>query len=146
MSSTTLPQKICDLNKAIATTAYNNALGAMRTVGRSVATTVATSRVAGKTVVGQSRSVVERTSATVAAGAREVAGQAQAQGARVGATIDREANRVVDTAARKVAQQPASGTPYEQWTKAQLLERARATDVDGRATMNKAELVTALRG
>jgi hypothetical protein len=143
--NTTLPRKIFELNKAIAETTIANLTNAAQTIGRSIATTLDASRTAGKTVVGQTRSVVERTAATTAAGAREVAGQAEAQGARVGATIEREANRVVDRASRRVAGKPASGTPYESWTKAQLVERAREVGVDGRATMNKEELVTALR-
>ena len=44
-----------------------------------------------------------------------------------------------------MSEQPSRGTSYEDWTKAQLLGRARELDIDGRATMNKAELVDALR-
>ena len=35
--------------------------------------------------------------------------------------------------------------PYEDWTKDDLLERARELDVSGRATMTKSELIDALR-
>ena len=40
---------------------------------------------------------------------------------------------------------PGAGTPYEQWTKAQLLERARQLDVEGAYKLNKRQLVKALR-
>ena len=35
--------------------------------------------------------------------------------------------------------------PYEEWTKDDLYERARELDIDGRADMNKGELIEALR-
>lgn len=35
--------------------------------------------------------------------------------------------------------------PYEEWTKDELLERARELDVDGRSSMSKDELIDALR-
>ena len=37
------------------------------------------------------------------------------------------------------------GVPYEQWTKAELLERARELDIEGRTGLNKAQLIKALR-
>lgn len=35
--------------------------------------------------------------------------------------------------------------PYEEWSKQELVGRARELEVDGRSTMNKAELIEALR-
>ena len=35
--------------------------------------------------------------------------------------------------------------PYEDWTKVDLLDRARALEVDGRSDMTKDELIDALR-
>ncbi|AHD08513.1 DUF7218 family protein [Phaeobacter gallaeciensis] len=35
--------------------------------------------------------------------------------------------------------------PYEDWTKDELMERARELEVEGRSTMNKDELIKALR-
>jgi hypothetical protein len=40
---------------------------------------------------------------------------------------------------------PGQGVPYEQWTKAQLYERAQELEVPGRSQMSKGELVAALR-
>lgn len=34
---------------------------------------------------------------------------------------------------------------YEEWTKDQLMERARELDIDGRSDMTKSELIDALR-
>lgn len=35
--------------------------------------------------------------------------------------------------------------PYEEWTKDQLYNRAQELDIDGRSSMSKGELITALR-
>ncbi|MEK0165357.1 Rho termination factor [Phaeobacter sp. JH18-32] len=35
--------------------------------------------------------------------------------------------------------------PYEDWTKDELMDRARELDIDGRSTMNKDALIEALR-
>jgi hypothetical protein len=40
---------------------------------------------------------------------------------------------------------PGAGVPYEEWTKAELYERAQELDVPGRSRMSKAELIAALR-
>lgn len=36
--------------------------------------------------------------------------------------------------------------PYEEWTKDDLMERARELEIEGRSKMNKDELIDALRG
>lgn len=36
-------------------------------------------------------------------------------------------------------------TPYEEWTAAELYNRAREVNIDGRSWMDKAELIEALR-
>lgn len=40
---------------------------------------------------------------------------------------------------------PGAGIPYEEWTKADLYERAQELDVPGRSKMSKSELIEALR-
>ena len=35
--------------------------------------------------------------------------------------------------------------PYEEWTRDQLYERAQELEIDGRSSMSKDELITALR-
>lgn len=36
--------------------------------------------------------------------------------------------------------------PYEEWTRDELYARARELDISGRSSMNKAQLIRALRG
>ncbi len=36
-------------------------------------------------------------------------------------------------------------SPYEEWTKAELYERAQEVGIDGRSSMSKSELISALR-
>lgn len=165
--SQSLPRKLCELNKQILRSTVSSITSIAGTIGRSVERTADTSRVAGKTVAGQSRAAADQAGDTVARGAKDVAtevrdaasaaastvatgvktvvGQTRAQGQRVADRVDREVDHVVDEARRTADGRPGPGTPYEQWTKAQLLDRARELDIDGRATMNKAELVDALR-
>ncbi|CAM4093764.1 Rho termination factor [Zobellia roscoffensis] len=51
----------------------------------------------------------------------------------------------------RIANTPNSGKkggrskPYEEWTKEQLYEQAKSVGIDGRSTMDKAELIHALR-
>ncbi|CAN5537650.1 Rho termination factor N-terminal domain-containing protein [soil metagenome] len=45
----------------------------------------------------------------------------------------------------KVARRGGKAGDYDDWTKSDLLARARELDVDGRSKMNKAELIKALR-
>jgi hypothetical protein len=145
MASTTLPRKIIELNKTVAQSAMQTTASALKLVGDSVKTVTEASRVAGKTVVGQTRSVIDRTWATTVSGVHEVTGQAEAQGAKVAATLDSQANRVVDHAIHSVDGKPHTGTPYEQWSREQLYERAQELAIDGRSAMNKKQLVAALR-
>lgn len=35
--------------------------------------------------------------------------------------------------------------PYEEWTKSELYERAQEVGIDGRSSMSKSELISALR-
>lgn len=36
-------------------------------------------------------------------------------------------------------------SPYDEWTKAELYERAQEVGIDGRSSMSKSELISALR-
>lgn len=117
---------------------------------------------------GQARSAAERTRAAAESALRETFGQARAGAERTwavaGAAATRarttardEASRAGDVAAAETGHllddataavdpdTPARGTPYEQWTKAQLYDRAQELDIQGRSSMSKQELITALR-
>jgi len=145
MATDTLPRKIIALNRAIAQTAIDNTTTVLKTVGNSVKAVAGASKVAGKTVVGQTRSVIDRTWSTAVSGSHEVTGQATAQGAKVAAAVDSQANKIVDRAISAVDDKPKPGTPYEQWSREELYERAQQLDLDGRSAMNKKQLIAALR-
>jgi hypothetical protein len=156
-----------DFNKAVVDASLDTARTVASAVGDGVsnafdiargasATVVGQARSAGertadeatkgaKQVVGQARSTAERTAKRASVGAKEVTGQARAQGREAGARIERTADRSARRAIDAVDPTPSSGTPYEQWSKAELYERAQELDIDGRSTMSKKELITALR-
>lgn len=46
---------------------------------------------------------------------------------------------------QKPSEKGGKASPYEEWTVDELQERARDIGIDGRSTMNKAELIEALR-
>ena len=145
MTAETLPRKIIELNRNLVHRSAETAGGAVRVVTDSASRVADASLVAGRTVVGQTRAAIDRTVSATRQGRAEVSGQVEAQGAAVADTVDHEANRVVDRATDAVDGVPAPGTPYEQWTREQLYQRAQELDVDGRSTMSKAQLVEALR-
>lgn len=145
-STPNLASKVLDFNKAVVTNSLEQARSVASVVADGVSAATAAARDAGATVVGQTRSAVSRTTATARTGAKEVAGQTRAQGKRAAERVDQAANRTVDRATNVVENAPAPGTPYESWTKEQLYERAQSLDIDGRSTMNKQQLIKALRG
>lgn len=107
--------------------------------------TADTASAAAKQVAGQARAAAKNTGDTAVEGAKEVRGQVLAQGERAADQIDDAANQAVDRAIDVVDDSPAPGTPYEQWTKEQLYNRAQELDIDGRSSMSKSQLVKALR-
>ncbi len=63
---------------------------------------------------------------------------------REGMSKERAA-RIANTDRSVTAERGGSSPPYEEWTVEELRKRARQLDVDGRSTMNKEELISALR-
>lgn len=57
----------------------------------------------------------------------------------------RIANAGAATSRRSVAKKGGRSPSYDEWTKADLVRRARELDIEGRSTMSKPELVKALR-
>ena len=54
-----------------------------------------------------------------------------------------QAARVANAAG--VSRRWDESSPYEQWTKAELYERAQEVGIDGRSSMSKSDLISALR-
>ena len=57
----------------------------------------------------------------------------------------RIANASANQGSEKVGRKGGKSPSYDDWTKDELLERAREIGVEGRSSMNKSELVKALR-
>ena len=118
-----VPARLVHLQRTLAGATYDQVTSSVATVAAATRAFLGTTKTAGKTV----------------------AGQATAQGRQVARSAEREATRTLDAAIDAVDDRPGSGTPYEQWTRAELLERAKETGVTGRTQMTKRQLIAALR-
>ena len=125
-----------------ANTGIKTVTGQARAAGSDVLTTANTGI---KTVAGQATRVAGDVASSTRTGARTVSGQSQAQGKKVSKAASARATKVVDSAIDAVEDKPGTGKPYEQWTKAELVERAQELDIDGRSGLNKKQLIAALR-
>lgn len=56
----------------------------------------------------------------------------------------RIANAAANTSRSAVGRKGGASTSYDDWTKADLMKRARELDIAGRSTMSKGDLVEAL--
>ena len=91
---------------------------------------------AAKTVIGQTRSAIDRTIDFTGDRIAEVRGQASAQASA--------AASATNTALVDATEQVASIKPLSALTKAELYEMAQAADLAGRGEMTKRQLVDAL--
>ncbi|HVQ88238.1 MAG TPA: Rho termination factor [Actinomycetes bacterium] len=57
----------------------------------------------------------------------------------------RISNAAAATSRRAVGRKGGKAEPYNEWTKTELLRRARELGVQGRSAMNKTQLIRALR-
>lgn len=56
-----------------------------------------------------------------------------------------KAARIANTPRHEAAKKGGEASPYEEWTKEDLYERAKEIGIDGRTNMNKKQLIDALR-
>ena len=141
-----VPAKALGLTRATAHRVNTTAGDVANDVGRQLGRLTTTAGTAFSTTVGQARSAVDRTSTTAWRTSKEAVGQARAQGRLTGAAAEQSTTALLDDATR--AMEPdGDGKPasIDDWTKADLYERARELDLDGRSSMSKKELVRAVR-
>jgi hypothetical protein len=140
-----VPARIFKLQRTIAAANYERTVAVFEAFAGSTKSFLDTARTSGKTVAGQARAAAEEIVTTVRNGVNTVAGQATAQGQQVTKAAEAQATKLVDQAIDAVEDAPSSGTPYEQWTKAELVERAKGLGIVGPTRMSKADLIAALR-
>ena len=95
---------------------------------------------AAKTMIGQTRSAIDRTIDFTGDRIAEVRGQASAQASAAASATNTALVDAVDDATEQVA----SIKPLSALTKAELYEMAQAADLAGRGEMTKRQLVDAL--
>lgn len=141
----TIPARIVKLQRAIAAANYDRTMATFNALTGSAASFLNVARTSGKTVTGQARAATGDVGSSMRTGAKTVAGQAGAQGRTVARAAETETTKLVDEAIEAVEDAPGSGTPYEEWTKADLVERAKELNIVGPTRMSKADLIVALR-
>lgn len=141
-----LPKKVVAYNRIAAERAFaqarrNNELvvDAFRPVVKAADTGV-------RTIVGTTKWAVEQTAGTALTGVRTIVGQTRAQVKRTAGTLNEQAVELVDEATDRVvaAEKSAERATLESMTKAELYQMAQDIDIDGRADMNKAQLIRAI--
>jgi hypothetical protein len=141
----TVPARILHFQRALAAANYDRTNAVFQAIFDSYRTFFETLMQSTRTVFGQARAAGEQVAATVGTGAKTVAGQASAQARKVSDTAQSEVTSLVDRATDAVEDTPGSGTPYEQWSKADLVDRAKELNITGPTRMSKDELIKALR-
>jgi hypothetical protein len=141
----TLPAKVLHFQRSLAAANYDRTAAIFQAVIDSYRTFFETLLQSTRTVFGQARAAGEQVAATVSTGAKTVAGQATAQARKVSDTAQSEVTSLVDKATDAIEDTPGSGTPYEQWSKADLVDRAKELKISGPTRMSKGELIEALR-
>lgn len=141
----TIPSKTLAFGRAAArrtTDVATTVIGEISDRANSVAKSIGT---ATKTTTGQARSAADRTAQAVRNNVAEVAGQASSQARRSGEAIADETTALIDDATDAVDPVIHDPASFADLTKSELYAIAQDRDIEGRASMTKSELVTALR-
>jgi len=141
----TIPAKVLHFQRVVAARTYDNYTAAFGAVADSYKSFFDTALSSSKTVTDQARAAGEQLVTTLTNGFRNVAGQTVAQSKKVSDAAETEVSDLVDSAIDAVEDAPGAGTPYEQWTKVELVARAKDLNVVGPTRMSKKELIKALR-
>lgn len=56
-----------------------------------------------------------------------------------------KAARIANTPPKKAGQRGGGSSPYEEWTKDELYQKAKDVGIEGRSDMSKKDLINALR-
>jgi hypothetical protein len=141
-----IPSRAIGLTRSSARRMGVTASAVATDVGRHLERLGATATTALSTSIGQTRSAAVRTSSTARRTTKEAIGQTRAQTERTARVAESSAGALLADATRAV-EPDDGGTPasLDDWTKAQLYERAQALDIEGRSSMSKSELVRAIR-
>lgn len=99
-----------------------------------------------RTIVGTTKWAVEQTAGTASTGVKSIIGQTRAQVKRTATTLNDQTVEFVEEATDRVvaAEKSVERAALKSMTKAELYEMAQDIDIDGRADMNKAQLITAI--
>ena len=141
-----VPAKALGLTRATAHRVNATASDVVTDVGRQLGRLGSTAGTAFATTVGQTRSAVERTASTAQRTSKEAIGQAKAQSTLTGRAAASSATALLDDATRAI-EPDGDGKPasLDDWSKADLYERAQELDIDGRSSMSKRALANAIR-
>ncbi len=140
-----IPSKTLGLTRASARRTNDIVTQVVDRVGAFVGPVATTAATASKTVVGQARSAADRSAAAIRKGRNETVGQLGAQVDRTVETLRTETEDLLDDAIKATAPETIDPASLADLSKSELYDRAQALDIDGRASMNKSELVAALR-
>lgn len=99
-----------------------------------------------RTIVGTTKWAVGQTAGTATTGAKSVVGQTKAQAKRTATTLGDQTVEFVEEAADRVvaAEKSVERAALKSMTKSELYHMAQTIGIDGRADMNKVQLIKAI--
>ena len=147
-----LPASVLRLERSLAGRTYDVVAAAVGDVRSSVDTVSKRADHAARTLIGTARHSASTTFETARRGVKTTSGQVGAQAGAVGSTLTSEITNIhddavdaVDSAVRTLDPDHDATTGYDRWTRADLYEKATELDIEGRSSMSKSELITAIR-